>query len=91
MPDSQFCVSRTVNKDKDSSSYYQIGNKRCKTKDVTKLLMEKGIDLNHNRFLILQVGCTISHSHILTISPYHLHPHPHPHLPSPRARWSRSP
>jgi len=52
--DSQFCVSRTVHKDKDSSSFYQIGTKRCKTKDVTRLLMEKGIDLDHNRFLILQ-------------------------------------
>ena len=54
VPNSQFCVSRTVHKDKDSSSFYQIGNKRCKTKDVTKLLMDKGIDLDHNRFLILQ-------------------------------------
>jgi structural maintenance of chromosome 4 len=54
VPNSQFCVSRTVHKDKDSSSFYQIGTKRCKTKDVTKLLMEKGIDLDHNRFLILQ-------------------------------------
>merc|ERR1740131_99400 len=54
VPNSQFCVSRTVYKDKDSSSFYQIGNKRCKTKDVTKLLMDKGIDLDHNRFLILQ-------------------------------------
>ena len=54
VPNSQFSVSRTVYKDKDSSSFYQIGNKRCKTKDVTKLLMDKGIDLDHNRFLILQ-------------------------------------
>merc|ERR1712226_1363269 len=40
--------------DKDSTSFYQIGKKKCKTKDVTKLLMDKGIDLDHNRFLILQ-------------------------------------
>ena len=53
VPGSQFSVSRTVFK-ADSSSFYQIGTKRCKTKDVTKLLMEKGIDLEHNRFLILQ-------------------------------------
>jgi structural maintenance of chromosome 4 len=54
VPNTQFSVARTVFKDKDSTSFYQIGNKKCKTKDVTKLLMDKGIDLDHNRFLILQ-------------------------------------
>merc|ERR1712080_265266 len=54
VPNSQFSVARTVFKDKDATSYYQIGKKKCKTKDVIKLLMDKGIDLDHNRFLILQ-------------------------------------
>jgi chromosome segregation ATPase len=33
----------------------QVNGKRCQFKDVAKLLRAKGIDLDHNRFLILQV------------------------------------
>merc|ERR1712025_1253443 len=39
---------------KDNSSHYEVNNKRCQFKDVAKLLRKKGIDLDHNRFLILQ-------------------------------------
>ena len=52
VPDSRFSVARTASR--DNSSYYQIDNKRAQFKEVAKLLREKGIDLDHNRFLILQ-------------------------------------
>merc|ERR1712072_378575 len=35
-------------------SHYEVNGKRCQFKDVAKLLRKKGIDLDHNRFLILQ-------------------------------------
>ena len=37
----------------------QVNGKRCQFKDVAKLLRAKGIDLDHNRFLILQVNTFI--------------------------------
>nr|XP_033815111.1 structural maintenance of chromosomes protein 4 isoform X2 [Geotrypetes seraphini] len=52
IPNSTFCVSRTANKD-NSSSYY-ISGKKATFKDVGILLRSHGIDLDHNRFLILQ-------------------------------------
>ena len=52
VPDSQFVVGRTAHK--DNSSYYEINGKRCQLKEVAKLLRGKGVDLDHNRFLILQ-------------------------------------
>ena len=54
VPDSQLSVSRTANK--DNSSYYSVNGKRAQYKEVAKMLREKGIDLDHNRFLILQVS-----------------------------------
>ena len=53
VPNSQFSVSRTAHK--DNSSYYSVNGKRAQYKEVAKMLREKGIDLDHNRFLILQV------------------------------------
>ena len=53
VPDSTFVVSRTGSK--DNSSHYEIDGRRATTKEVTKMLKKKGIDLDHNRFLILQV------------------------------------
>lgn len=53
VPNSQIVVSRTAMK--DNTSYYEINGKRKKFGDVASLLKEKGIDLDHNRFLILQV------------------------------------
>ena len=38
----------------DNTSYYQIDGKRAQFKQVAKLLRGHGIDLDHNRFLILQ-------------------------------------
>ena len=52
VPNSSFSVSRTAFR--DNSSYYQVDGKRCQFKAVAKLLRQYGIDLDHNRFLILQ-------------------------------------
>ena len=53
VPDSQLSVSRTANK--DNSSFYSLNGRRVQYKEVAKTLRDKGIDLDHNRFLILQV------------------------------------
>ena len=53
VPNTQFSVARTANK--DNSSYYSLNGRRVQYKEVAKMLREKGIDLDHNRFLILQV------------------------------------
>ncbi|XP_058121689.1 structural maintenance of chromosomes protein 4 [Anopheles ziemanni] len=52
VPNSGFVVARTAFR--DNSSYYTIDNKRVHFKEVSKLLKHHGIDLDHNRFLILQ-------------------------------------
>ncbi|NWW86140.1 SMC4 protein, partial [Rhynochetos jubatus] len=52
VPNSNFCVSRTAYR--DNSSVYQINGKKKTFKDVGILLRSHGIDLDHNRFLILQ-------------------------------------
>lgn len=52
VPNSQFFVARTAHK--DNSSYYSLNGKRTQYKEVAKMLRDKGIDLDHNRFLILQ-------------------------------------
>lgn len=49
---SAFSVSRTAHK--DNSSYYCIDGRKVQFKEVAKLLRKTGIDLDHNRFLILQ-------------------------------------
>lgn len=52
IPDSSFYVSRTAGK--DNSSAYHINGRKSTFKDVGTLLRSHGIDLDHNRFLILQ-------------------------------------
>jgi structural maintenance of chromosome 4 len=52
VPGTKFQVSRQVNK--QSVSRYMINNKESTFKEVCELLSSKGIDLEHNRFLILQ-------------------------------------
>uniref|UniRef100_A0A671UU42 Structural maintenance of chromosomes protein n=1 Tax=Sparus aurata TaxID=8175 RepID=A0A671UU42_SPAAU len=52
IPNSKFYVSRTANK--DNSSAYHISGKKATFKEVGALLRSHGIDLDHNRFLILQ-------------------------------------
>uniref|UniRef100_A0A4W4FPI8 Structural maintenance of chromosomes protein n=1 Tax=Electrophorus electricus TaxID=8005 RepID=A0A4W4FPI8_ELEEL len=52
IPNTKFYVSRTASK--DNSSSYHINGKKSTFKDVGTLLRSHGIDLDHNRFLILQ-------------------------------------
>lgn len=52
MPQSELVVSRRATK--GNASQYYINNKSSNYTDVTGLLREKGIDLDHKRFLILQ-------------------------------------
>lgn len=53
VPDSQFVVSRTAYR--DNSSVYHLNGKKVLFREVASLLRGHGIDLDHNRFLILQV------------------------------------
>lgn len=52
VPNSAFIVTRTV--DKNDKSVYYIDNRVSSFTEVSKVLREKQIDLDHNRFLILQ-------------------------------------
>ncbi|XP_075986320.1 structural maintenance of chromosomes 4-like protein gluon [Anticarsia gemmatalis] len=52
VPNSEIVVSRTAFK--DNSSVYSLNNRRVQFKEVAKMLRSHGIDLDHNRFLILQ-------------------------------------
>ncbi|XP_017152259.1 structural maintenance of chromosomes protein 4 [Drosophila miranda] len=52
VPDSHIVIERTAMS--DNSSYYQINGRRAQVKDVVKLLKTHHVDLEHNRFLILQ-------------------------------------
>nr|XP_045017096.1 structural maintenance of chromosomes protein 4 [Jaculus jaculus]XP_045017097.1 structural maintenance of chromosomes protein 4 [Jaculus jaculus] len=52
IPDSNFYVSRTAYR--DNTSVYHINGKKKTFKDVGNILRSHGIDLDHNRFLILQ-------------------------------------
>uniref|UniRef100_A0A8C7EXP8 Structural maintenance of chromosomes protein n=1 Tax=Neovison vison TaxID=452646 RepID=A0A8C7EXP8_NEOVI len=52
IPNSNFYVSRTAYR--DNTSVYHISGKKTTFKDVGILLRSHGIDLDHNRFLILQ-------------------------------------
>ena len=57
VPNSQFVVSRTAFK--DNSSYYKINDRKAQYKEVATLLRGNGIDLDHNRFLILQARTSL--------------------------------
>ncbi|XP_075152440.1 structural maintenance of chromosomes 4-like protein gluon [Haematobia irritans] len=52
IPDSEIIVERTAYR--DNSSFYTINGKRKQFKEVAKLLKKHHVDLDHNRFLILQ-------------------------------------
>ena len=54
MANSEFIVSRTAYK--DNSSVYHLNGKKVLFREVATLLRGHGIDLDHNRFLILQVS-----------------------------------
>lgn len=49
---SEFSVKRTVNQ--AGTSKYEINQKEATQNEVVNLLKSKGIDLDNNRFLILQ-------------------------------------
>ncbi|KAE9548318.1 hypothetical protein FO519_008470 [Halicephalobus sp. NKZ332] len=49
---SRFAVSRTV--DQNNKSKYMLDGKTAQFKDIFKKLKDAGVDLDHNRFLILQ-------------------------------------
>jgi hypothetical protein len=53
VPGTDFIVSRTAHR--NNSSVYYIGSRKSSFGEVTDLLKGKGIDLDNNRFLILQV------------------------------------
>lgn len=52
VPNSKLVVTRTAFK--DNTSFYTVNGRRLQFKEVAKLLRSHGIDLDHNRFLILQ-------------------------------------
>ena len=53
VPGSDLVVTRTANK--NNSSEYFVNDRKSSFTEVTTLLKAKGVDLNNNRFLILQV------------------------------------
>jgi len=52
VPGTEMVVSRVART--DNSSSYKLNGKTCQFKDVASYLSSKGIDLDNNRFLILQ-------------------------------------
>jgi structural maintenance of chromosome 4 len=52
VPNTQTVVTRVAKK--DNSSTYKLNDKNSSFKDIAKFLNSKGIDLDNNRFLILQ-------------------------------------
>lgn len=54
VPNSSFVISRTAHR--SNKSDYYINDRKSNFTEVTELLKGKGIDLDNNRFLILQVG-----------------------------------
>ena len=55
VPGSEFAISRTAFK--DNTSVYKVDGKKKNVKQIKLRLKEEGIDLEHNRFLILH--CTL--------------------------------
>ncbi|XP_045519482.1 structural maintenance of chromosomes protein 4 isoform X1 [Pieris brassicae] len=52
VPNTEIVVSRTAFR--DNSSFYTLNGRRVQFKEVARMLRSHGIDLDHNRFLILQ-------------------------------------
>lgn len=53
-PDSEFIIAREAFR--NNSSFYTINDRRVHFKEVASLLKKHNVDLDHNRFLILQVS-----------------------------------
>ncbi len=45
---------------RNNSSDYYVNGRKVSAKEVASLLKDKGIDLDNNRFLILQVSRSVS-------------------------------
>lgn len=69
VPGSEFIIARTAFQ--NSSSFYELNNKRVQFKEVAMTLRKYGIDLIHNRFLILQGEV----EQIALMKPKAQHPH----------------
>lgn len=54
VPGSEFVIARTAHR--NNTSNYFIDGRKSNFTEVTELLKGKGVDLDNNRFLILQVG-----------------------------------
>jgi structural maintenance of chromosome 4 len=54
VPNSEIVVSRAAHR--NNSSTYYLNDKKSTFTEVTNFLKLKGVDLNNNRFLILQVS-----------------------------------
>ena len=61
---SQFVVSRTAFR--DNSSHYQLNGRKVAFREIATLLRSCGIDLDHNRFLILQVSGQLAIVELMT-------------------------
>jgi len=51
---SHFQITRTVHRKRSPKTQFRIGTRKAKQSEVRELLLSKGIDLKHNRFMILQ-------------------------------------
>lgn len=65
VPNSEIVISRTAFK--DNSSYYELNKKKVQFKEIAKILRFYGVDLDHNRFLILQVCILL---YLIMLMPY---------------------
>ncbi|XP_057326315.1 structural maintenance of chromosomes protein 4-like [Microplitis mediator] len=52
VPNSRVVISKTAFK--DNTSFYELNGKKVQFREIAKLLRDEGVDLDHNRFLILQ-------------------------------------
>ena len=68
MPGTQFSVSRTAHA--NNSSNYYVDERRSNYTEVVDLLKSMGIDLDNNRFLILQVSSTYMHASMQQPAPW---------------------
>lgn len=57
VPNSRLVVSRTAHR--NNTSNYYLNGKKSNFTEVTTTLKDKGVDLNNNRFLILQVTLSL--------------------------------
>lgn len=57
VPGTDFVVSRTAMR--NNSSNYYVNGRKSSFGEVTDMLKGKGIDLDNNRFLILQVWASL--------------------------------